>query len=126
MNADTAGWAWLRIPWDPDWRAVDGTPVRKGGPGHLIVWVEPGLNEFRWSVPRDVDVAAVATTGASVLAVAGFALANRRLGWEFDDQRRRPATEALEIFADTVDGWVHAATHRLRRIATALRGGRGS
>ena len=126
VNADTAGWAWLRVPWDPDWRAVDATPVRKGGPGHLIVWANPGTNEFRWSVPREVDVAAMATTGAAVLAVVPLAMANRRLGWEVDDQRHRPASAALEIFADTVDRWVNAAARRTRSVASALGRDRGS
>ena len=126
VSADTAGWAWLRVPWDPDWRAADGTPVRKGGPGHLIVWANRGTNEFRWSVPREVDVAAVATTGAAVLAVLALVIANRRLGWEVDDQRHRPASAAVETFGDTVDGWVDAATRRTRSVAPALKRGRGS
>ena len=41
------GWVWLRVPWDPDWRSVDGTPVRKGGPGHLLVWADRGVTELR-------------------------------------------------------------------------------
>lgn len=123
-SAATAGWAWLRIPWDPDWRAVDATPVHKGGPGHLIVWLDSGTNEFHWSVPREVDVAAGATTGVAALAVLLLAVRNRRLGWELDDQRRRPASEALEIFADTVDGWVHSAIRRMRRSITARGRGR--
>ena len=126
VNADTAGWAWLRVPWDPDWRAVDATPVRKGGPGHLIVWANPGTNEFRWSVSRGVDVAAMATTGAAVLAVVALAIANRRLGWKIDAQRHRGAAAALRIFADTVDGWVDAAHRRVRRVTSVLGRGRGS
>ena len=40
VRAEAAGWAWLRVPWDPGWRSVGETPVHKGGPGHLVVWVE--------------------------------------------------------------------------------------
>ena len=67
VRAEVAGWAWLRIPWDPDWRSSDATPVRKGGPGHLVVWANQGVTELRWSIPGAVDVAAAATTGAAAL-----------------------------------------------------------
>ena len=117
VSAETAGWAWLRVPWDPDWRSVDGAPVRKGGPGHLVVWVNQGVTEIRWSVRDAVDVAAAATTGAAALAVAALTVVNRRRGWETDLDRRRPAAEALGEFADTVDGWVRAAAQRARRFA---------
>ena len=30
---------------------LGGTPVRKGGPGHLVIWAERGVTELRWSVP---------------------------------------------------------------------------
>ena len=117
IRAETAGWAWLRVPWDPDWRSVDGTPVRKGGPGHLVVWVNQGVTELRWSVPDAVDVAAAAITGVAALAVSVLAVVNRRRGWDTESDRRRPAVEALGEFADTVDGWVHAAAQRARRFA---------
>ena len=116
VRAEAAGWAWLRIPWDPDWRSMSDTPIRKGGPGHLVVWLNPGVTELHWSIPLSVNVAAAATTGAAVLAVAALAIVNRRHGWETDLNRRRPAAEALGIFADTVDGWVHAAAQRARRL----------
>ena len=120
VRAEAAGWAWLRVPWDPDWRSVDGTPVRKGGPGHLVVWAERGVTELRWSVPGAVDAAAAAVTGASLLATMALSAVNRRRGWETDSDRRRPAADALEMFADTVDGWVRAATRRARLSASAL------
>ena len=68
VRAETAGWVWIRVPWDPDWRSIDGTPVRLGGPGHLVVWANEGATELHWSVPREVDVAAATTTGVAALA----------------------------------------------------------
>ena len=100
-------------PVDPDWRSVDGTPVRKGGPGHLVVWAERGVTELRWSVPRAVDAAAAAVTGASLLATMALSAVNRRRGWDTDSDRRRPAADALEVFADTVDGWAHAVARQV-------------
>ena len=120
VSADAAGWAWLRVPWDPDWRSVDATPVRKGGPGHLVVWVNRGRNELRWSVPGAVDVAATVTTGAAVLAVALLAVVNHRRGFGTDPDRRRPAAEAVDVFADTVDGWVHAAIRRANGLTARM------
>ena len=117
VRAERAGWAWLRVPWDPDWRSVSGTPVRKGGPGHLVVWAQEGETVLRWSVQRSVDVAAAGVTGASLLLVAGLAVLNRRRGWEFDSDRRKPASEALAIFADTVDRWAYTAATRTRELA---------
>ena len=78
VEAASAGWVWIRVPWDPDWRSLGGTPVRLGGPGHLVVWADRGTTELRWGVPRAVDVAAVATTGAATLVTAAAALAWRR------------------------------------------------
>ena len=117
VRAESAGWAWLRVPWDPDWRSLDATPVRKGGPGHLVVWANEGVTELRWSIRGAVDVAAAATTGAAVLAVVALAAVNRRRGWATAPDRPRPAADALGVFADIVDGWVHAATRRARRLA---------
>ena len=85
VGAETAGWAWLRVPWDPDWRSLDGTPVRLGGPGHLVVWANEGETELRWSVSRSVDVAAATTTGLAALATVALvvpALVKRRRGSE--------------------------------------------
>ena len=116
VRAERAGWAWVRVPWDPDWRSVSGTPVRKGGPGHLVVWVQEGETVLRWSVPRSVDVAAAGVTGASLLVVAALGVLNRRRGWEFDADRRKPAADALTIFADTVDRWAYTAATRTREL----------
>jgi len=76
VTAATAGWVWVRIPWDPYWHAHNATPVLKGGPGHLIVWAAPGQNEYGWWVPPGVDTAGIilttaAAAGALVLAIAG-------------------------------------------------------
>ena len=121
VRAESAGWAWLRVPWDPDWRSLDATPVRKGGPGHLVVWANRGVTRLRWSIPGAVDVAAAATTGAAALAAVVLVAVNRRRGWEIDPDRRRPAAEALNVFADTVDGWVHTAAQRGRHLAGSAR-----
>ena len=107
VRAESAGWAWLRVPWDPDWRSLDATPVRKGGPGHLVVWANEGVTELRWSIRGAVDVAAAATTGAAVLVVVALAAVNRRRGWATAPDRPRRAADALGVFADIVDGWVH-------------------
>ncbi len=116
VTAETAGWAWLRIPWDPYWQAATGAPLLKGGPGHLIAWVDEGTTELRWEVPSAVDTAAAAVTGAALLAVAVLWTVNRRRGWPTDPGRPRPAASAIEVFADTVDGWVRTATRGVRRM----------
>ena len=121
VRAEEAGWAWLRIPWDPDWRSLNNTPVVKGGPGHLVVWAEQGATELRWSVSGAVDASAAAVTGAAVLAVIVLAAINRRRGWKVHPDRRRPAADAIEVFADTVDGWVRAGSQRARRADTHAR-----
>ena len=121
VQAEAAGWAWLRVPWDPDWRSVGGTPIRKGGPGHLVVWAEQGTTELRWSVSGAVDASAAAITGAAVLAVIVLAVINRRRGWKVHPDRRRPAADAIEVFADTVDGWVRAGSQQARRAGTRAR-----
>ena len=91
VRAEVAGWAWLRVPWDPDWRSLDATPLRKGGPGHLVVWANQGATELRWSIPAAVDVAAAATTGAAALAAAVLAVLNRRCRRSTGaDRRPRP------------------------------------
>ncbi len=121
VRAETAGWAWLLVPWDPGWRAVGDTPVRKGGPGHLVVWAERGDTELRWSVPRAVDAAAAAVTAASLLVVMALATVNRRRGFHAEPDRRRSAADALVVFADTVDGWVRAGTRRAREVSARAR-----
>ena len=121
VSVEKAGWVWLRVPWDPDWRSVGGTPIHKGGPGHLVVWAEQGVTELYWSIPGAVDIAAAAVTGIAALAAMSLGAMNRRRGWEMNDNRRRPAADALGLFADTVDGWVHAAAQEARRTRTRLR-----
>ena len=121
VRAEEAGWVWLRVPWDPDWRSVGDTPVRKGGPGHLVIWADQGVTELRWSVPRAVDAAAAAATGAALLLTAAMAAVNRRRGWQIDPDRHRPGTDALRVFADIVDGWAHTAVRSVRRIASRAR-----
>ena len=93
VYAETAGWAWLRIPWDPDWRAA-GTPVHLGGPGHLVVWAEQGETELTWSVPREVDVAAAVITGAATLAAFTAAFARRRRRSDPSGDGSRESAEA--------------------------------
>ena len=84
LHADEAGWAWLRIPWDPGWSSLAHTPVHKGGPGHLVVWVEQGTTEMRWGVSNAVDVASAGVTGLALLATAVLSVMNRRRGWQSD------------------------------------------
>ena len=71
--ASNSGWAWVRVPWDRDWRATTGTPVTKGGPGHLVIWAEAGTTELRWGVPVLVDLIALGVTITSLL-IAGIAM----------------------------------------------------
>ena len=82
-TAETAGWAWIRVPWDPYWHAHNGTPVLKGGPGHIVAWIDEGQNNYGWWVPRHVDIAAIATT-TTAAALALFLLITGR---------RRPAAD---------------------------------
>ena len=121
VQAEAAGWAWLRVPWDPDWRSVGGTPIHKGGPGHLVVWAEEGTTELRWSVPGTVDAAAAATTVAAALAAAALATVNRRRGFQTDPDRPQPAADALDVFADTVDGWTYDTARAVRRVVARFR-----
>jgi len=121
LHADEPGWVWLRVPWDPDWRSAGATPVRKGGPGHLVVWADTGVTELRWAVPRVVDVAAVTATGTAAAATSALAILNRRRGFEPVPGRRRHVSEALDVFADTVDSWAHAAIRRVRRLLARSR-----
>ena len=121
VRAEEAGWAWLRVPWDPDWRSVGETPVYKGGPGHLVVWAERGVTEFRWSISGAVDAAAAAVTGVAALAVVTLAVINRRRDWQIDANRHKPAADALLVFADTVDGWAEATAQHIRRMTDRAR-----
>ena len=70
LRAGSPGWAWIRVPWDPWWHSDSNAPVLKGGPGHLVVWAEPGETTLRWEVPSSVDAAAAAVTAASLLVLA--------------------------------------------------------
>ena len=112
VRADAAGWAWLRVPWDPYWRTTSGTPVLKGGPGHLVVWVQRGTTELFWAVPTAVDAVAAAATAAGLLAATALTWVNRRRGFELDAGRSRPARQALDIFSDTVDDWWRVVSGR--------------
>ena len=91
VRAESAGWAWIRVPWDPDWRSLDGTPVRKGGPGHLVVWASEGLTELRWSVSRPVDIASAVVSGVAALVAIVPALLRLRgdRGTDSDREQRR-------------------------------------
>ena len=123
VRADTAGWAWLRVPWDPWWHSDAGLPVYKGGPGHLVVWVPEGESTLRWAVPVAVDAAAAGVTGGGVLGAVALASLNRRRGFPLDTHRPRPAAQAVALFADTVDGWAHKAADRAKRTARSLTAG---
>ena len=114
VRAQEAGWAWVRVPWDPDWRSTDGTPVLKGGPGHLVMWAERGTTKLSWSVPRAVDTAAAAITGTALLATSMLSIINRRRGFPADLGRPRPAADAVKAFADTVDAWARLAARKVR------------
>ncbi len=80
VTAETADWAWIRIPSDPYWHSQNGTPVLKGGPGHIVAWVNEGQNNFGWWVPREVDMAAIATTAAAAALASVLLIAARRRG----------------------------------------------
>lgn len=116
IRAETPGWVWVRVPWDPDWRSVSGTPVHKGGPGHLMVWAQEGETELRWSVRSGVNVAAGTVTGISALGLAALRMLGGRGTRGPRSERGRPAAKSLEIFADTIDQWVRDATARIRGI----------
>ena len=120
VGTDTAGWAWLRVPWDPYWRSSVGTAVHKGGPGHLVIWAPAGETVLMWQVPAAVDVAAAAVTGAAVLTVLTMAAGGRRrqdLG--FDPNRPRPVRSAVGLYADTVDEWLSAVGRWARSVSRA-------
>ncbi|MDE0654221.1 MAG: hypothetical protein OXI26_11270 [bacterium] len=114
VRAETPGWVWIRVPWDPDWRSVSGTPVRKGGPGHLVVWAQEGETELRWSVRSGVNIAAGTVTGLGVLGLAALQALGGRGVRGSRPGRDRPAARSLEIFADTIDHWVGTVTAWVR------------
>ncbi len=93
MTAEAAGWAWVRAPWDPYWHSHDDTPVLKGGPGHIVVWVDEGQNDFGWWVSRQVDIAAIAT----IAAAAALALERARIAYGVGFQRLRQSMSLAQI-----------------------------
>ena len=113
VTAESAGWAWVRVPWDPWWFGSDGVPL-KGGPGHMVVWVEPGVTEMRWYVPGRVDAMAAGVTALSLLLLLAMASINRREGWVVDPDRPRPAADAVSRFADAADRRLLAAGRLVR------------
>ncbi len=117
LGADTAGWTWLRVPWDPYWRSSASTAVHKGGPGHLIVWVPAGGTELMWQVPGAVDISAAVVTGAAVLTVLIMAVGNRRhQNRGLDPNRPRPVGAAIDLYADTVDEWLNTVSRWARAV----------
>ena len=114
VTAQSPGWVWLRVPWDPWWFAPDGVPL-KGGPGHLVVWADTGTTELRWDVPDNVDLLAVSLTALALLLLIPLTSINRRKGWELDPDRPRPATAALTRLADTTDRALYTAARTLTR-----------
>ena len=114
LTATAPGWAWIRVPWDPYWSAASDVPVHKGGPGHLVVWLERGSTVLRWEVPSAVDVAAAVVTGLALVATVLLSILNRRRGWDCEPGRPLPFAKARGVFADTVDEWIRAAARRAR------------
>lgn len=118
IDAEGAGWVWVRVPWDPYWASASGAPVLKGGPGYLVVWANRGTTELWWSVPGTVDAAAAAVTGVALLSAAGLSIINRRRGWDPEPERSRPAAAASDVFAVTVDGWISSGARKTRDAVT--------
>jgi len=114
VRTQEAGWAWVRVPWDPGWRSMTGSPVLKGGPGHLVVWAEKGETELRWSVPGLVDGTAAVASVAALTAATTLSVINRRRGFPTDIDHPGPVSDAIAVFADTVDGWWLGAIRKLR------------
>ena len=114
VTAQSPGWVWLRVPWDPWWFAPDGVPL-KGGPGHLVIWADTGTTELRWDVPDNVDLLAVSLTVLALLLLIPMTSINRRKGWELDPDRPRPAAAALTRLADTTDRALFTAARTLTR-----------
>ena len=107
VGADTAGWVWLRVPWDPYWRLSTGAAVHKGGPGHLMAWVPAGESELMWQVPATVNATAVAVTGVAALTVLVMVVGDRRRPERgLDLNRPSPVRAAVGLYADTVDEWL--------------------
>ena len=121
VGADTAGWVWLRVPWDPYWQAPPGSAAHKGGPGHLVAWVPEGETALVWRVPAAVDLAAAGITGGAVLLVFVMAIGNRRRrSHRLDSDRPRPVRAAVSLYADTVDDWLRTAGRWVRAVSRVL------
>ncbi len=118
ISATAPGWAWLRVPWDPWWFATNGAPL-KGGPGHLVAWVDEGTTELHWDVPDHVDQTAIAVTGLSLLVLLVMCIRNRRFGFEIDPDRHRPVVCAFTRFVAATDRVISASCRVLK--TTALR-----
>ena len=86
-----------------------------------MVWAEQGTTDLHWEVPRAVDSTAAAVTGAALLTTSMLGIVNRRKGLPTDLDRSRPVSEAVGVFADTVDGWVHAAARKMRSLGERFR-----
>ena len=78
VTAQTAGWVWIRVPWDPYWHSHNNTPVLKGGPGHIIAWADEGHNNYGWWVPPQVDTAAIITTASAAALAITLLITGRR------------------------------------------------
>jgi len=115
VTAERPGWVWIRVPWDPHWRADTGVPVSKGGPGHIVMWAKQGVTELRWDVPTEVDVAATGVTVTALVGTSSMAWMNRRRGFNLNLDRAKPAARAVTEFADTVDDWVRTAAYGIKR-----------
>ena len=94
--------------------APEGPERDARGPGHLVVWVEPGTTELRWDVPAQVDAMAAGVTALSLLLLIVMVGINRREGWDIDPDRPRPAADALNRFANAADRELVTAGHAVR------------
>ena len=99
VEAETAGWVWVRVPWDPYWHSHNNTPVLKGGPGHIIAWVDEGRNDFGWWVPRNVDISAVITTTAAAALALTLLITTRRRPSAAPKPAAEPGSAAAPINA---------------------------
>ena len=114
LGADAAGWAWLRVPWDPYWHSPTSPAVHKGGPGHLVIWLPQGTTELTWRVPGAVDAAAAIVTAAAVLVVLAMAITNRHQDHAPNIGQPRPVRTAVSLYADTIDEWLCTISRRTR------------
>ena len=122
VGAEKAGWAWLRVPWDPYWQAPTDSAAHKGGPGHLVIWVPEEETALVWQVPTAVDLAAAGVTGGAALLVFVMAIGNRRRRSRgLDSDRPRPVRAAIGLYADTVDDWLRTVGRWVRPVGRASR-----